>query len=121
MLHSKGVDILFAGHVHYYSRMVPYNNVNNTVDTKCLSDANHTYTDPKYMTLIISGAPGDVEGQGSCTGTAWLDPLRPACDEKYGYGMFSVIVSVLDWTHCAPRTMKNIYYIGLISVIVSTP
>lgn len=72
MLEEAGVDIAFVGHIHTYARDAPeYPNANNgtgAVDMACVgnntgnsTNIEVTYTNPKFMTLIVSGAPGDQE------------------------------------------------------------
>ena len=59
---TKGkVDIVFTGHWHYYNRYKPFNNMTGDVDEACISADGATYTNPKYITYIISGASGDKE------------------------------------------------------------
>ena len=40
---------------------MPYNNVTGDVDEAAISADGSTYTNPKYMTVIISSASGDKE------------------------------------------------------------
>jgi hypothetical protein len=61
VLIAGGVDILFCGHWHYYNRYKPFNNVTGDVDEQSISADGGTYTNPKYMTVIITGASGDKE------------------------------------------------------------
>ena len=90
VLHAGGCDVFFAGHVHTYQRFYPLrtspygpnatkpNNVPRDIDFDCASTehgaeyshssnasgpmvANNTYTNPRYMTTIIAGSPGDPE------------------------------------------------------------
>jgi hypothetical protein len=39
------------------------------------------------MTMIISGAPGDVERNDACPGNDAIEYLTPACSPGYGYGI----------------------------------
>jgi hypothetical protein len=102
------VDILFAGHWHYYSRYVPYYPVTGQADTACLSADNHTYTDPHFMTMIVSGAPGDVERNDACPGDASIEPLLTDCSPAYGYGSFSAY----NATHLFWRFVGDLTPIG---------
>lgn len=45
------------------TRYPPIDSRNNQVvaDYACMSADNSTYTNPKYPTLIVTGAPGDIE------------------------------------------------------------
>ena len=60
------------------------------VDAGCLSDGNHTATDPKYTTMIISGAVGDVERNDGCPGDPSLAGVVPTCTSQYGYGTLAI-------------------------------
>jgi len=86
LLEAAGVDVLFCGHVHYYNRYLPYNPITKDTDTQCASADLSTYTNPRHMVTIVSGAPGDIEGDDSCAGT----DARPsvACTENYGWGIW---------------------------------
>ena len=41
---------------------MPYDSVTGTVDTAAVSADGAIYTDAKYMTVIVTGAVGDIEG-----------------------------------------------------------
>jgi len=58
-----GVDFHFVGHWHQYTRYPPIDSRGGKVvsDFACMSADNSTYTNPKYPTLIVTGAPGDIE------------------------------------------------------------
>jgi hypothetical protein len=75
------------------------------VDAGCLSDGNHTATDPKYTTMIISGAVGDVERNDNCPGDASLASVTTACSSAYGYGVMTVVSATeLRWDFTAWST-----------------
>jgi hypothetical protein len=94
-----------AGHWHYSYRQLPYNAVTGAVDKASVSADNHTYTDPKYVTMIVSGAPGDVERNDGCPGDASIAPLLVTCSSGYGYGIFTVHNSTaLYWEFTAQQT-----------------
>ena len=66
VLNPGGVDLHLCGHWHYYGRFFPLSSVTGTpgglaIDTASVSADNSTYTDPKYLVAIVSGAPGDIE------------------------------------------------------------
>ena len=61
VLVDGGVDIIFTGHWHYYSRYKPYNNITGEVDEACISSDGLTYNAPKFPVYIITGAAGDKE------------------------------------------------------------
>jgi hypothetical protein len=61
--------------------------VTKAVDSAAVSADGHTYTNPKFTVVIVTGASGDIEGDDSyvkespsITGT-----------ENYGYGTFSAV------------------------------
>ena len=90
ILQQYNVSILFAGHWHYMERYEPYNPITQEVDTASVSSDKHTYTNPKFLTMIVSGAPGDVERNDNCPGDPSLQHLIPSCTAQYGYGIFTV-------------------------------
>ena len=55
------VDLLFCGHWHNYVRYRPFNNITGEVDDASISADGSTYTNPRSMVTIISGASGDKE------------------------------------------------------------
>ena len=121
LAHAHGVDLHIAGHVHIYQRFFPLrsspygpnaSNPNNQPadwDHGCATElpdgAGNTYTNPKYMTQIVAGSPGDIEvtsdsnaafpngaaepgsGPGSCNGLTTnvsIDKPIAACRANYG-------------------------------------
>lgn len=131
-LHRGGADLFFAGHIHVYQRFLPLrtspygsnashpNNVPADVDFDCASTrsgvdythsngmiANNTYTNPRYMTTIIAGGPGDPEitpetNSGECVGNMTnisLSQPMAMCRDNYGYGKFQAVNKThLHWT-----------------------
>lgn len=72
MLGEGGVELFLCGHIHYYARDLPEwpvgNNGTGDVDTTAsspnLGNASNpiaVYTNPKFMTTIVTAAPGDQE------------------------------------------------------------
>lgn len=105
ILQDGKVDVLFAGHWHYYERYIPYNPVTGEADTASVSADSRTYTSPKFVTMIVSGAPGDVERNDACPGDPSLKHLTPTCTEQYGYGIFTVHnATALSWNFEAKPT-----------------
>jgi hypothetical protein len=99
----------FAGHFHYYQRYAPLfpsaSGSSLSVDSACLSADNHTYTDPKFTTMIVSGAPGDVERNDACPGDPTHAYVTTACSSGYGYGRFAIHNSTyLRWDFVALET-----------------
>lgn len=75
------------------------------VDSASVSADGHTYTRPKYVTMIVSGAPGDVERNDACPGDPSLKNFVPSCTAQYGYGIFTVHnASALYWEFTAEPT-----------------
>jgi len=85
ILQDAKVDILFCGHVHYYNRYLPYDVVTNDIDMASVSQDGSTYTNPKYMTIIVTGASGDREKDDKYT----KESPSFTGTENYGYGVFT--------------------------------
>jgi len=100
IIEAGGVDVLFCGHVHYYSRFAPYNAPSGQIDSASVSGPvnNQVYTNPKYLVNIITGASGDREKDSKCPkGT----PVPPelTCTQNYGYGFFTAVnATTATWT-----------------------
>ena len=100
ILQGANVDILFVGHVHYYNRYMPYDPITNEVDTACVSADGATYTYPKFMTTIVTGASGDREQDNKYVKTS---PSYTG-SENYGYGRFTAVNAThATWTY---KTVK---------------
>ena len=132
VLQDGGVDLLMAGHWHYYQRMAPLYPSGSSwqVDTACLSPDNHTATDPKFTTMIVSGAVGDVERNDGCPGDARLVPVTTACSAAYGYGVINVVSATeLHWNFTAWSTpigagavdAPPVDYVDSYAILRSTP
>jgi hypothetical protein len=67
ILQDNKVDILFVGHVHYYNSFLPYNAVTKEIDSAAVSADGSTYTNAKFMTIIVTGASGDHENDSKYT------------------------------------------------------
>lgn len=104
ILSEGGVDLSFMGHIHYYARDLPeYPNAGNgtgAVDTNCSSpnlgnvtNPRAVYTNPRYMTTIITAAPGDQEVNRRALHAA---PIRAGqhsitSTNNYGYGFLQIV------------------------------
>ena len=78
---AGGVDLFFAGHIHWYERMYPIT-ANGTVDNSSVINGNTYRTNPGVsMTHIVNGQAGNIESHST-----WSKPLLP-------------ITAVLDQTH----------------------
>jgi hypothetical protein len=102
ILENGGADMLFCGHVHYYNRYLPFDSVTGQTDTKAPNADGSVYTNPAYMTTIVTGASGDRELDDNCSGSDG----RPSftCSQNYGYGLFTAVnASHATWTF---RTVK---------------
>ena len=105
ILQQYNTDVLYAGHWHYVERYFPNYPTTGDVDKACVSSDNHTYTNPKYTTMIVSGAPGDVERKDACPGDPSLSHMIPTCSSQYGYGTFTVFNSThMYWQFTAKPT-----------------
>lgn len=90
LLHDYGVDLLFVGHQHEYRRWIANYGTRGLIDVAAASPDLATYTDPKYLVSITTGAPGNQEVQpAACGGPTPSDPTNPtaACSRNYGYGL----------------------------------
>ena len=77
----RALDLTFALRVLFlpqYTRYPPIDSRNNKVvaDYACMSADNSTYTNPKYPTLIVAGAPGDIEVNPDHCSVSALIPTR---------------------------------------------
>ena len=75
---------------HYYGRFFPITSATGTpgklaVDRASVSADNNTYTDPKYMVGIVSGAPGDIEVNPPTCSVGPLD-IHAANAQTCNYG-----------------------------------
>lgn len=101
LAHKYGVDLYLTGHVHLYQRFLPLKGPSVIkrfappvdVDRHCVSDDGHVYKNPKYMTTIVAGSPGDREISfvGECLAMDALNALsfhnsQVVCRDSYGYG-----------------------------------
>ena len=79
MLQGAGVDVMLAGHWHYYSRYVPFNIGANSTQPSCVSADGHTYSNcgPGYWTQIVSGA------QAVQVFDSWIGALSPSDYVRY--------------------------------------
>lgn len=101
ILEAGGVDLLFCGHYHYYTRALAYNSVTNQTDYNSTNADYSVYTNPAYMVNIITGASGDREKESACENHD--GPPIIQCSRNYGYGFYSA----LNTTH-AVWTFKTI-------------
>lgn len=97
VLQAAKVDVLFCGHVHHYARYVPYDPTTNETDDACVSADGATYTDARFMTVIVSGAAGCHEGNNPYNKTASYPSYTGV--GNYGYGLFTAINATrATWT-----------------------
>jgi hypothetical protein len=87
VLEAGGVDVLFCGHVHYYNRYMPFDPMTNAIDTAAVSADGSTYSNPKYMTTIVSGGAGNHEDESHYvkSGASYTGV------ENYGYGYWQAL------------------------------
>ena len=64
---------------------MPYDSVTGDVDTAAVSADGSVYTEPKYMTVIVTGASGDIEGDDKYT----QESPSYTGTENYGWGIVS--------------------------------
>ena len=91
ILDAGKVDVLFCGHIHYYNRNAPYDAVTKEVDTAAVAGPTNdqTYTNPRFMVNIVTGASGDKEGETPCV----VNIASPSitCDPDFGYGVWTAL------------------------------
>jgi hypothetical protein len=98
LLNAGGVDLLFCGHVHFYMRYAPYDSATGKTDSGSVSADTHTYTEPKYLVTIVSGASGDREDDSKCPKSLASPELQ--CTENYGYGFFEAVnATTATWSY----------------------
>lgn len=115
ILSEGGVDLYVTGHIHYYARDLPEYpcaaNGTGVVDYNASSpnfgnDTNPvvTYTNPAYMTTIVSAAPGDQEvnlatagGKGHVRGFPSVGAGQHSATSSNNYG-FSYL-TIANATH----------------------
>jgi len=103
VLQAAKVDVLFCGHVHHYARYVPYDPTTNETDDASVSADGATYTDARFMTVIVSGAAGSHEGDNPYNKTASYPSYTGV--GNYGYGLFTALDATrATWTW---RTVKQ--------------
>jgi hypothetical protein len=94
---NHNVDVQFVGHWHQYTRYPPIDSRNGKVviDTAAVSADKSVYTNAQYPTVIVTGAPGDVEvNPHSCD-----EPNNFYCSGNYGYGKAQIINAThFRWT-----------------------
>jgi hypothetical protein len=75
-------------HTHYsYNRYLPYDPATGEVDTASVSADGSVYTNPKFMTVIVTGASGNHERDHPY---AKVSPSYTGT-QNYGYGLFSAV------------------------------
>jgi len=108
-----GVDLYLTGHVHLYQRFLPLRGSADIrrfappshVDRDCASRDKHVYYNPKHMTTIVAGSPGDKELSfvGECAAMGLLNDVafkssQVECRDSYGFGLLQAHNSThLSW------------------------
>jgi len=88
------VDVVLAGHKHYYERQLPI--ANNKAVTTGVSNDNKTYTNPAAPVYILSGAGGNVEDIADAP--TYTVPWNVASDyESFGFNTLAVNKTTLSW------------------------
>ena len=74
---------------------MPYDAATGDIDTASISADGSTYTQPKYMVTIVTGASGDIEHDDAYTKQS---PSFTGT-ENYGYGFFTALnATTATWT-----------------------
>ena len=86
---AGGVDLFFAGHIHWYERLYPIT-ANGTVDNSSVINSNTYMTNPGVsMTHIVNGMAGNIESHSTHSGA--LLPITAVLDqEHYGFSKLSI-------------------------------
>ena len=96
------VDLHLVGHWHQYTRYPPIDSRNGTVviDTAAMNADKSVYTNAKFPTLVVVGAPGDPEVNPATCSEKWAIN----CSGNYGYGKLVANVSALhiSWKTIVP-------------------
>lgn len=91
---AHGVDVAFAGHLHYYERTWP---VKDGVPST-------SYVKPTAPVYITNGAAGNREGQSRWT----TSPIVPGGSSLIGYALMNVTVDTLQFAFFESLTNKYI-------------
>lgn len=88
---DNGVDAYFAGHIHWYERMLPMGR-NGTIDYASVVD-NHTYTTAsgKSMVHIVNGQAGNIESHSTLGKDPVLNLTKVLNNNDYGYTKLTVV------------------------------
>ena len=113
LLTKGGVDMYVTGHIHQYQRSLPvYPNANNgtgAVDTATATNSGTpgapaaVYTNPAYMTMVVTAAPGDQEvnrrRRRRAAAARTPDLGVQAESSNYGFSLLNVVNAThLHWT-----------------------
>jgi len=81
---ENGVDVYYAGHIHWYERIWPIGNY--TIDTSSILSNNTYQTNPGVsMTHIINGMAGNVESHSSINASKILNITAVLNQYNYGF------------------------------------
>ncbi|KAK5682662.1 hypothetical protein LTS10_005791 [Elasticomyces elasticus] len=82
---ENGVDMYYAGHIHWYERIWPMG-LNGTIDTASILNNNTYQTNPgKSMTHIVNGMAGNVESHSSLNASNILNITAVLNQYNYGF------------------------------------
>ena len=108
LLQAAKVDVLFCGHAHQYVRYMPHDPVTNETDAACVSPSGDTYTNPRFMTTIVSGAAGNREGNNLFNKTGEERPPVFTGSGNVGYGLFTALNEThATWTWKTVKQFKT--------------
>ncbi|KAK3069564.1 hypothetical protein LTR53_011996 [Teratosphaeriaceae sp. CCFEE 6253] len=84
LLLENGVDVYFAGHIHWYERIWPIGN--STIDTSSILNNNTYQTNPGVsMTHIVNGMAGNIESHSSINASNILNITAVLNQYNYGF------------------------------------
>ena len=95
-----GVDAYFAGHIHWYERMLPLGR-NGTIDTGSVKDNNTYYANNgKSITYITNGAAGNIESHSTFEeGEGPLNITQVVDFVHFGFGKLQVDECEAKWNY----------------------
>jgi hypothetical protein len=84
---KAGVDFHFVGHWHQYTRYPPIDSSTGSgkvvIDSASMNADYSVYTNPKYPTLVVTGAPGDIEVNPDHCSEQWQITSKCSGNCKY--------------------------------------
>lgn len=99
ILLKYNVDAYFAGHIHWYERIWPMNNLSIVASDIINNNSYHTGTG-KSLTTLVNGMAGNIESHSSIAPNATLN--YTAVLNQYDFGFSTLTIhndSVATWSY----------------------